>query len=80
MSSGAVLRVEWLPGTDHLLGTCHCGASYRGQDPVEAWDWLHAHPGHPAHADPADPADPTDPADHGRSDHPALDEDHTSDR
>jgi hypothetical protein len=39
-----VLRVHWIPGTDQLLGTCHCGAEHTALDPVELWDWLHAHP------------------------------------
>jgi hypothetical protein len=43
MASG-ILRVHWLPGTDQLLGTCHCGAQHTALDPVELWDWLHAHP------------------------------------
>jgi hypothetical protein len=43
----AVFRVRWLPGTDVLLGTCACGARHEGQDPVEMWDWLLAHPDHP---------------------------------
>lgn len=47
MSADAVLRVQWLPGTDHLLGICHCGARHRAEDPVELWEWLHAHPDHP---------------------------------
>ncbi|WP_225848647.1 hypothetical protein [Streptomyces sp. HPF1205] len=46
-STPAVLRVRWLPGTDVLLGTCHCGAEHECQDPVEMWDWMHAHPDHP---------------------------------
>ena len=39
-----VLRVHWIPGTDQLLGTCHCGAEHVALDPVELWDWMHAHP------------------------------------
>lgn len=46
MSVRAVLRVQWLPGTDQLLGTCHCGARHRAQDPVTLWEWLHDHPDH----------------------------------
>ncbi|MHB6911191.1 hypothetical protein [Streptomyces sp. DB-54] len=57
MSADAVLRVHWLPGTDHLLGTCHCGARHRGQDPVELWVWLHTHPDHPHHPDEDAPHD-----------------------
>lgn len=37
-------RVEWVPGTDQLLGRCHCGAVRTVQDPVEVWEWLLAHP------------------------------------
>ncbi|MFC5907555.1 hypothetical protein [Streptacidiphilus monticola] len=43
----AVLRVHWLPGTDRLLGRCHCGAEAAAEDPVELWAWLLAHPDHP---------------------------------
>jgi hypothetical protein len=43
-ASPAVFRVHWVPGTDHLLGTCHCGAEYTADDPVELWAWLHGHP------------------------------------
>lgn len=44
------LQVRWEPGSDILLGTCHCGASRTCQDPVEAWSWLLAHPdGHDGH-------------------------------
>jgi hypothetical protein len=47
-----VLRVHWIPGTDQLLGTCHCGAEHVALDPVELWDWLHAHPvGHHRRSD-----------------------------
>ncbi|MFJ8825069.1 hypothetical protein ACIREE_25220 [Streptomyces sp. NPDC102467] len=45
--SGQVFRVEWLPGTDVLSGRCHCGALHSGQDPVEMWEWMLAHPDHP---------------------------------
>jgi hypothetical protein len=56
----AVFRVHWLPGTDHLLGTCHCGAERLAQDPVELWAWLHAHPvGHQSAA--AEPRQNVDP-------------------
>ncbi|WP_433170886.1 hypothetical protein [Actinoallomurus sp. CA-150999] len=58
--SGPVYRVRWLPGSDTLLGTCHCGAEHTAQDPVELWDWLLAHPaGHrrpPAAEPPGDPS------------------------
>lgn len=55
-AENAVLRVHWLPGTDQLLGTCHCGARHRAQDPVALWDWLHAHPDHPAPGPEEEPA------------------------
>lgn len=49
---GAV-TVRWEPGSDLLLGTCHCGASRTCQDPVEAWSWLLAHPdGHVPEGEP----------------------------
>lgn len=37
-------RVEWLPGSDQLLGTCFCSAQRVGSEPNEVWDWLLAHP------------------------------------
>ncbi|MFI7634900.1 hypothetical protein [Nonomuraea sp. NPDC049400] len=50
-----VLRVTWLPGSDLLLGTCHCGATHVAEGPAEVWEWLLAHPaGHIA--PPADEA------------------------
>ncbi|WP_188195231.1 hypothetical protein [Nonomuraea sp. SYSU D8015] len=39
-----VLRVVWLPGSDLLLGTCHCGATHVAEGPIEVWEWLLAHP------------------------------------
>lgn len=39
-----VLRVVWLPGTDRLHGTCHCGAATVAEDPGAVWDWLLGHP------------------------------------
>jgi hypothetical protein len=52
-----VLRVEWLPGSDRLHGSCHCGAQTEGEDPVAMWEWLQAHPNHPAGgAEPPAPA------------------------
>lgn len=42
----AVFRIEWVPGTDRLLGTCHCGARREQDDPIQMWDWLLAHPNH----------------------------------
>jgi hypothetical protein len=47
-----VQRVHWVLGTDRLRAVCHCGAERVFDEPVELWDWLHAHPtGHtpPAH-------------------------------
>lgn len=46
--SGAVLRIDWLPGTDVLRGTCHCGVTADAEDPVAMWEWLLAHPSHAA--------------------------------
>jgi hypothetical protein len=42
----AVYRVVWIPGSDHLLGVCHCGAERDAEDPVQVWQWLLAHPDH----------------------------------
>ncbi|MFI0089877.1 hypothetical protein [Streptomyces bobili] len=56
-ATGEVYRIAWLPGTDVLHGTCHCGAAHAAQDPVEMWEWMLGHPeghrppspaGHPA--------------------------------
>ena len=30
---GAIYRVNWVPGTDRLVGTCHCGATAEADDP-----------------------------------------------
>lgn len=43
----AVYRVDWMPGTDRLRGTCHCGATAEAEDPAVIWQWLLAHPDHP---------------------------------
>ena len=41
----AVYRVDWLPGTDRLRGTCHCGADQRARRTRSGmWEWLLAHP------------------------------------
>jgi hypothetical protein len=40
----SLFRIEWMPGTDVLVGFCHCGASHESEDPVEMWEWLLAHP------------------------------------
>lgn len=39
-----VLRIVWLPGSDRLEGTCHCGAVRVDVGPVALWEWLLAHP------------------------------------
>jgi hypothetical protein len=40
----SVYRVLWVPGSDSLLGICHCGAEHLSEDPVDVWVWLLAHP------------------------------------
>jgi hypothetical protein len=58
LSGPNVVRVEWLPGSDTLLGTCHCSARHEAQDPISMWTWLLAHPdGHDA-GTPESPAPP----------------------
>lgn len=42
--SETIFTVEWLPGTDKLLGICHCDARKESEDPIELWDWLLGHP------------------------------------
>ena len=42
--TGEVYRIDWLPGTDTLHGTCHCGREHTAQDPIEMWEWMLAHP------------------------------------
>lgn len=42
--AGQVYRVEWIPGTDHLLGVCFCGAQHLEADPIALWEWLYGHP------------------------------------
>jgi hypothetical protein len=44
LTGPGVLRVVWLPGSDRLQGTCHCGAVHVADGPVEVWEWLLAHP------------------------------------
>ncbi|MGW2032172.1 hypothetical protein [Streptomyces sp. NPDC001811] len=39
-----VYRIDWLPGTDALHGTCHCGPENTAEDPVRMWEWMLAHP------------------------------------
>jgi hypothetical protein len=36
--------ITWVPGTDVMLGACHCGAERLAEDPVELWEWLLGHP------------------------------------
>ena len=43
-----LIRVRWLPGSDRLVGTCHCGAEHTAEDPEQLWQWLLAHPEHDA--------------------------------
>jgi hypothetical protein len=47
LAGDTVNRITWRPGTDRLLGTCHCGAMGEAEDPVAMWEWLLAHPDHP---------------------------------
>lgn len=62
LTGASVVRVVWLPGSDRLEGTCHCGATTVADGPVEVWDWLLAHPvGHRRGADRTEPT-PTRPA------------------
>ncbi|MCI3238835.1 hypothetical protein [Streptomyces spinosisporus] len=42
--TGEIYRIDWLPGTDTLHGTCHCGAEHTAQDPVAMWEWMLGHP------------------------------------
>lgn len=37
-------RVEWVPGSDTLQGSCFCGATSTAGDPATLLDWLDAHP------------------------------------
>jgi hypothetical protein len=62
LPGGTVNRITWLPGTDLLVGTCHCGAVAEADGPAAMWDWLLAHPEHPEHPErlgrPGRPAHP----------------------
>jgi hypothetical protein len=49
--SERLFRVLWTPGSDRLIGRCHCGAERHGEDPVALWAWLLAHPDHPSDTD-----------------------------
>ncbi|MGX1912065.1 hypothetical protein ACWIID_24855 [Streptomyces phaeochromogenes] len=42
--TGEIYRIDWLPGTDVLHGTCHCGAEHSAEDPIEMWEWMLGHP------------------------------------
>jgi hypothetical protein len=42
--SVAVYQVRWTPGSDELVGICHCGAEHVAEDPIDVWEWLLAHP------------------------------------
>ncbi|MBY8871358.1 hypothetical protein K7640_05815 [Micromonospora sp. PLK6-60] len=44
LTGDRIYRVHWMPGTDTLRGTCHCGAERVADEPVELWEWLLAHP------------------------------------
>jgi hypothetical protein len=56
LSGRGVMRVVWLPGSDLLQGTCHCGATHVAEGPIEVWDWLLGHPaGHSPAGAPALP-------------------------
>ncbi|HEY6794225.1 MAG TPA: hypothetical protein VI248_06045 [Kineosporiaceae bacterium] len=39
-----VYRVHWALGTDRLHAMCFCGADREFEEPIELWNWLHAHP------------------------------------
>ncbi|MEV4581250.1 hypothetical protein AB0K16_49255 [Nonomuraea jabiensis] len=61
-SRRGLLRVVWLPGSDLLQGTCHCGAVHVAEGPVEVWEWLLGHPtGHHTPTDPTPNDTRTDP-------------------
>jgi len=47
--TGEIYRIDWLPGTDVLHGTCHCGAEHTAEDPVAMWEWMLGHPEGHAH-------------------------------
>jgi hypothetical protein len=57
-----VLRVEWLPGTDRLRGTCFCGTAHDAEDPIAMWEWLldhrNSHGGDPGGPAPGVPTGP----------------------
>ncbi|WP_309112846.1 hypothetical protein [Saccharothrix sp.] len=44
MNAPVIYRIHWEPGSDLLVGVCHCGAERAADDPVDLWTWLLAHP------------------------------------
>jgi hypothetical protein len=64
--TGEIYRIDWLPGTDILHGTCHCGREHTSQDPIEMWEWMLAHPqGHePQETQPTQENEPQEPQGH----------------
>jgi hypothetical protein len=44
LAGDRVYRVVSRLGTDLLVGHCWCGATHDGEDPIELWEWLIAHP------------------------------------
>ncbi|MEN1889463.1 hypothetical protein ACFY1B_21310 [Streptomyces mirabilis] len=44
LATREIYRIDWIPGTDVLHGTCHCGAEHSAQDPIEMWEWMLGHP------------------------------------
>ncbi|WP_433496562.1 hypothetical protein ACQP1K_16305 [Sphaerimonospora sp. CA-214678] len=51
--SGTIFTIDWEPGSDTLIGLCHCGARRHAEDPIELWAWLLRHPvGHESRSAP----------------------------
>lgn len=44
LTGDRVYRVHWKPGSDVLIGVCHCGVQREFADPARLWDWLVGHP------------------------------------
>ncbi len=44
--SANLYRIVWRPGSDRLLGVCHCGAEREADEPTQLWQWLLGHPQH----------------------------------
>jgi hypothetical protein len=55
-------RVDWVLGTDRLLGHCRCGAQRESDDPIELWQWLTAHPEGHGDREPSPQPEPARPA------------------